>query len=129
MSRARVIGRPLHNSNLMNISPGAAKIVSFLVFNGSALIIQAAVVTFAIIAALRHKLKGLWVLTAGTIVGLVQSVVNFVMSSPLHFVDQDAAMHYRLAGAAYLSFTTMLVALTGWFILAFVRQGNSKRAQ
>lgn len=103
----------------MNISPGDAKVLPFLIFGRLTLLMQLGVGVFAIMAAWRHKLRGMWVWAAGTAVGLVQAVVNFLISSPFNLVDHDTVVKYRLVGAAYLSFATMFAALVGWYVLAF----------
>jgi hypothetical protein len=106
----------------MNVPPGEAKVLSFLIFSGLTLLMHSGIVVFAIMAAWRHKFKGMWILATGAVVGLLQAVVNFLISSPFNLVDHDTAMKYRLAGVAYLSFATMTAALIGWCVLAFTRR-------
>jgi hypothetical protein len=106
----------------MNISPGDAKVLNFLIFGGLALLIQLGIVVFAIMAAWRHKLKGMWILTAGTVVGLLQAVAFFLISSPFNLVDHDATTRYMHYGSGYLSFAIMIAALVGWCVLAFTRK-------
>lgn len=48
----------------MHISPGDAKVLSSLIFGGLALLIHLGIVVFAIVAAWRLKLKGIWILAA-----------------------------------------------------------------
>lgn len=98
---------------------GEAKVLSFLIFGALALLIQLSIVIFAIMAAWRHKLKGVWILAAGAVVGLLQAAINFLISSPFNLIDHDTAMKYRLAGSGYLYFATMIAALVGWCVLAF----------
>jgi hypothetical protein len=106
----------------MNISPGEAKVFSFLMFSGLTLLMQLGIVAFATMAAWRHKLKGMWILAAGTVVGLLQAVINFLISSPFNLVDHETVMKYRLVWVAYLSFAAMIAALVGWCVLAFSRK-------
>jgi hypothetical protein len=101
---------------------GEAKVLSFLIFGALALLIQVSIVVFAIMAAWRHKLKGMWILAAGTVVGLLQSVMFFLIASPSNLVDHDTATKYMHYGSGYLSFATMVAALAGWCILAFSRK-------
>ena len=86
------------------------------------LLLQFGAAAFAILAAWRHKLKGMWILSAGIVVGALQAVANLLLSSPLNLVDHDTGMKYRLVWSAYLSFATMIIALVGWCVLAFSRK-------
>ena len=106
----------------MNISPGEAKVLSFLIFGGLTLFMQLGITVFAIMAAWRHRLKGIWILAAGTVIGLFQAVVNFLISSPFNLVDHNTVVKYRLVGVAYLFFPMMIAALIGWCVLAFSRK-------
>jgi hypothetical protein len=106
----------------MNVSPGEAKFLSFLIFSGLTLLMQLGIVVFAVVAARRHKLKGMWILAVGAVVGLLQAVVNFLISSPFNLVDHETVMKYRLVWVAYLSFAAMFAALLGWCVLAFCRK-------
>lgn len=98
---------------------GVTKLLSFLIFSGFSLLIQLGIVIFAVIAAKRQKLRGLWILAGGTIIGSLQAIVNLLISPSLNLVDHDTAMKYRLVVAGYLYFTTMLILLVGWCVLAF----------
>lgn len=106
----------------MHISPGDAKVLSGLILGGLTLLIHLGIVAFAVVAAWRLKLKGIWILAAAVIVGFLQTVINFLVSSPFNLIGHDTAMKYRLAGSGYLSFATMIFALAGWCILAFSRK-------
>lgn len=66
----------------MNISPGDAKVLNFLIFGGLALLLHLGIVVFAIIAAWRHKLTGLWFLAGAAALAFVQASVNILLSSP-----------------------------------------------
>ena len=106
----------------MNISPGEAKVLSFLTFSGLTLLVQMGIAIFAFVAAWRFKLKGIWILAAAAVVSFVQTLMFFVISSPFNLVDNDTATKYMHVGSGYLSFATMLIALVGWCILAFSRK-------
>jgi hypothetical protein len=106
----------------MNIPPGDAKVLNFLIFGGLALLIQLSIVAFAIIAAWRHKLKGMWILAAGTVTGSLQAIMFLLISSPFNLIDHDTATKYMHSGSGYLSYATMIIALVGWCILAFSRK-------
>ena len=105
----------------MNISPGDAKVLSFCIFSGLTLLMQVGIVVFAFLAARRYKLKGLWFLATGTIIGLVQGAMFFLISSPFNLVEHDIATKYMHFGSGYLSFAMMIIELIGWSILAFRR--------
>ncbi|MFZ1072473.1 MAG: hypothetical protein WAO21_03465 [Verrucomicrobiia bacterium] len=106
----------------MNISPGEAKVLSFLTFSGLTLLVQVGILVFAFVAAWRLKLKGIWMLAAAAIVSFFQTFMFFLISSPFNLVDHDTATKYMHFGSGYLSFATMIIALVGWCILAFSRK-------
>lgn len=106
----------------MNLSPGDAKVLSSLIFGGLALLIHLGIVVSAIVAAWRLKLKGIWILAAAAIVGLVQTVIIFLITSQLNLVSYNTAMKFRQVGIGYLSYATMITAFIGWCVLAFNRK-------
>lgn len=106
----------------MNISPGEAKVLSFLTFSGLMLLVQVGIVVFAFVAAWRLKLKGIWMLAAAATVSFVQTLMFFLISSPFNLIDHDTATKYMHYGSGCLSFATMIIALVGWCVLAFSRK-------
>jgi hypothetical protein len=110
----------------MNISPGEAKVLSSLILGGLALLIHLGIVIFAIAAAWRLKLKGIWILAAAAFVGLVQAIIIFLITSQLNWISYDTAMKFRQIGIGYLSYAAMIIALIGWCVLAFSRKSASQ---
>lgn len=106
----------------MNVSPGGAKVLSSLIFDGLTLFIHLGIAVFAILAAWRLKLKGIWILAVAAIVSLVQAGLIFLITSQLNLVSHDTAVKLRQIGIGYLSFATMIIALVGWYVLAFSRK-------
>lgn len=96
---------------------GEAKLLSFLVFAGLRLVVQLGIIVFAVIAALRHKLTGLWILVAAAVLTAFHVVANIVISSPFQIVAHDNVMGY-LNALGYVYYAIMFIALGGWCCLA-----------
>jgi hypothetical protein len=97
------------------------KLLSFLVFAGFRLVIQLAIIVFAVVAARRHKLKGLWILVGAAVLTAFHVVANIVISSPFQIVDhQNAMRYYGVLG--YVYYAIMFIALCGWCVLAFTHR-------
>ena len=94
---------------------GEAKLSSFLIFAVIRLIIYFGIVVFALLAARRHKLTGLWILAGASIIGFIQNVINVMLSSP--FRHESIIKYADLL--ACLSYITMVAVLIGWCALAF----------
>jgi hypothetical protein len=104
---------------------GGAKLISFLVFAGLRLVIQLAIVVFAVVAARRHKLSGLWILVGAAILSALHATANVIISSPFQIVDHENAMrYYTLLG--YVYYSAMFIALGGWCVLAFAHEEEKK---
>jgi hypothetical protein len=102
----------------MHISPGDAKILSFLIFGVIRLLLCFGIAVFAVIAAWRHSLAGLWVLAAATAIAFVEAIVTTLLSSPWR---SESIMRY-VNLMSYLSYATIITAFIGWCILAFSRK-------
>ena len=100
---------------------GSAKLISFLLVEGLRLFLALAIVIFAIIAARKHKLGGLWVLVAATIMAALNDLARVLISSPIAVVHHDDALSYlKLLGPIYFLIT--LATFIGWCALAFCKK-------
>jgi hypothetical protein len=97
---------------------GEAKFISFLFVRGVRLIVQLGIVVFAILAAKRHQLPGLWILAVAAALTALQAIANVMISSPFLSVEHDNMMKYYCL-VEYSYYVTMFVALCGWCVLAF----------
>ena len=100
---------------------GEAKLLSFLLFAGLRFLVQLGIIVFAIIAARRHKLTGLWILVAAAVLTAFHVLANAVISAPFQIVLHDNVMGY-LNALGYVYYAIMLIALGGWYCLAFNRR-------
>ena len=103
----------------MNTSQHLSYLISSLVHSFLWLFILIAVAVFAAIAAWRHKLKGLWILAAATLLTTLHDILSAVLDSMAH-AGHDV-MVYQV-GLTYIPFLTVLVVLCGWCVLAFCRK-------
>jgi len=87
-------------------------------------IIESGIVVFAIVAAWRHKSKGLWILAAASVLGVVCDALRLLLSG--QFLQQHpSAMNYlRLVGVGL--YAAMVIALSGWVVLAFSANRHEK---
>jgi hypothetical protein len=89
----------------------------FLLRNVSWPIIELGIVVFATLAAWRYKLKGLWVLAAASILGIVSDVLRTVVSVEFLSRHNYSLNYLALIGFGY--YAAMVIALFGWGMLAF----------
>ncbi len=79
--------------------------------------VQLAILIAAIVAARRHKLKGLWLL-AGAAAGLAMHDIVNILLSPTTIADNATVMLWWIR-FQYVPFFAALAALCGWCVLAF----------
>lgn len=101
---------------------GGPKFISFLFFDGLRVVLQLAIVFFAIVAARRYKFAGLWLLVGAIILNTVQMVVGIALNSQPQ-IQHEQAMRY-LTIIRWLSYIILLVTLCGWNMLARRKQTN-----
>ena len=92
----------------------------FLFRNLSWPFIQLGMLVFCIMAARRHRLRGLWVLAAATILSIMSSVVQLVISQDVLMQHPGAFYFLMLSGIGY--YAAMVAALVGWGLLALSRE-------
>ena len=107
---------------------GAAKLTSFLVFGGFQLIALLAGAGFAVVAACRYKLLGLWLLAGGTVLLALNGSGHLLMACPMQIVEHDTLMKYfNVVGWFY--YASLFTTLAGWCILALRRKGHLANAE
>lgn len=88
------------------------------------LVAQLAILVFAVIAAWRHKLKGLWILAASAILAAIDDVLHMASSENFLVRHENTRVYLVLLG--YVYYATMLTALCGWCVLALRRRKREK---
>ena len=89
-------------------------------------VVELGIVVFAVIAARRYKLKGLWILAAGAVVGVISDVVRVVISADFLSRHGYSLNYLALIGIGY--YMAMVMAVCGWGVLAFGRKKADKPA-
>ena len=84
-------------------------------------IIEFGIVVFAVTAAWRHKSKGLWILAAASVLGVISDAVRLLLSGQFLYQHPNAMNYLRLVGVGF--YAALVIALCGWVVLAF----SSKR--
>ena len=87
--------------------------------------IEAAILVFAVIAARRYKLKGLWLLVLATLLAVLRDGLTMGFSAWFHGGHDDATVYSTWL--QYFPFVTMVIVLLGWFVLAFSRRVPAPR--
>jgi hypothetical protein len=100
---------------------GGAKLVSFFLFSGVEILVHLAIVAFAFLAAWRHRLTGIWILTGAAILALVQTVGWILIAPPLGVVRHENLIRYANAVGCF-RYAVAVVALCGWCALALTRR-------
>jgi hypothetical protein len=100
---------------------GGAKLISFFFFSGLEILVHLAIVAFAFLAAWRHRLTGIWILTGAAILALVQTVGWILIAPPLGVVGHENVIKYANA-LGYFRYAVAVVALCGWCLLALTRR-------
>ena len=83
------------------------------------LVLELAIVVFAVVAAWRHKRIGLWFLGAGVILGVLGDLLHMLWSNGFLMRGEDRTVYLIVVGYGY--YATMIAAVCGWCILAFSR--------
>ena len=90
-------------------------------------IIELGIIAFAIAAAVRTKTKGLWMLAAASVLGVLSDAARFIMSGEFLYRHPNAMNYLTWVGVAL--YVAMLLALCGWGVLAFrPKDGQKPRA-
>jgi hypothetical protein len=89
-------------------------------------VIELSIVVFAIIAARRYKLKGLWILAAASVLGVVSDIMRLVIS--VDFLSRHGYSLNYLALIGFGYYMAMVMAVCGWGVLAFGRRKADKPA-
>ena len=95
----------------------------FLLRNISWPVIELGIVVFAVTAARRYKLKGLWMLAVASVLGVVSDVLRIVIS--VDFLSRHGYSLNYLALIGFSYYVAMVMAVCGWGVLAF----SQKRAE
>jgi hypothetical protein len=86
--------------------------------------IELSIVVFAIIAAWRHKSKGLWILAAASVLGVICDAVRLFLSSQFLYQHPNAMSYLTWIGVGF--YAAMVIALCGWVVLAFTNKRHEK---
>lgn len=101
------------------------KLIATFVFGGLQIFVHLAIVVFAVIAARRYKLAGMWLLVAAVTLDTLERTANIVMSFPMQaFQDYRKEGYFMIIGYVYSAI--MLITLCGWAVLAFSRRKETK---
>jgi hypothetical protein len=92
----------------------------FLLRNLSWPIILLGIVVFAVIAAWRSRLTGVWILAGATVLAVAASAAQIVLTTDFLMRHQISANYLVLIGVGY--YAAMVTALSGWGVLAFGRK-------
>ena len=87
--------------------------------------VEAAILVFAVIAARRFKLKGLWLLVLAALLAVLQDGLAMGSSAWFHGGHDDAKVYS--AWLQYAPLVTMVIVLLGWLVLAFSRRASAAR--
>jgi hypothetical protein len=88
-------------------------------------VIELAILVFAVIAAWRHKRVGLWFLAAAVILAILDDALHMAWSE--YFLNRGENITVYLMVAGYGHYAVMTAALCGWCLLAFSREKPEKR--
>lgn len=100
---------------------GAAKLLSFLIFNGVEVLVHLGIVAFAILAACRHRLIGIWLLAAAALLSFLQLVVWVIGFAPINGAGHNDIRQF-MGAVTLLRYSAGILALCGWCSLAFTRR-------
>ncbi len=83
-----------------------------------------AILVVSIIAAWRHRLAGLWVLTLAAFLAATHSILYIVLSSLMHSGHDNLLVYW--VGLQFVPFFIAAVALCGFLALAFTRNKGER---
>jgi hypothetical protein len=92
----------------------------FLFRDFSTPLIALGVIVFSVIAAIRWKSKGLWILAAAFILRAISDVAAGLMSG--QFLYQHPNAMYFMSWVGVGSYVAMILSLVGWCILVFAKK-------
>ena len=96
----------------------------FLLRLGLWLVIESAILIFAVIAAWRHKRSGLWFLAAAVILAISDDVLHMLWTEDFLVRHENTTVYLVLLH--FGSYAIMVVTLCGWAVLAFSRTKREK---
>ena len=82
--------------------------------------IEVAILLFAVIAARRYKLKGLWLLVLAALLAVLRDGLTMGSSAWVRGGHDNAMVNS--AWLQYVPLVTMVIVLLGWLVLAFSRK-------
>ena len=88
-----------------------------------AFLLYIAIAVFAVIAAWRHRMKGLRILAAAVLLTSISDLLRLVCGDP-NFSNQHPQAVFWLTTSTFAPIIGTLVALVGWAALAFGRRAG-----